>query len=274
MRLALALAVAAVVAAIGLVTERGGEPSVAARAYAALAPSTGIMHFVAEYPPATDGSTRPREGEPSVYTEYWIDRAHPRRKRIVTTIGGAVVGQVVFVDRRVPNGGLLWSRHPRTYILTGPRKPPVFWLGGPGGVDEGKDPIAVYRELLRGGVVESEREITYDGRDAVELKIVYKPPYDFVDDIWTGDRQTYIVDRHTYFPLESVFQLDPTFGGGASTTRYPEFEILPSTAQNRKLLGPVGTRRRTTRRLNSPVGPFSIAPGRGRAGARPRPARC
>jgi hypothetical protein len=238
-RAALALVLAAVVTVAGLLAEDGGEPSVAARAYAAIAPGTGIMHFVVENVPVERNPT-PRVPVPTVYREYWIDVAHPMKQRVVTTIGGRVADQYVYVNHRVraPGGVITWSRHPRTYIQRGYPGPTDRWPAEQR-IEFGLKPVEAYRELLKHGVVESQSEISYAGHDAYELKILYKPPYQFVDDIWTGDRQTYIVDRHTYYPLESTFQLDPSFGGSSSTVRYPVFETLPATAENSKLLEPV-----------------------------------
>jgi hypothetical protein len=246
MRVWFAVVVAALAAAAALVvTGHGGEPSIADKAYAAIARSGGIMHFVAEYPSREYFKIHPRPHGPAnivrgvgdVYEEYWIDLAHPRRKRIVQSAAGHVLRQQVYVDHVVPYGGTGWDQNPLTSIIQSPKDMGIYYPGSD--IRAGKDPIVAYRELLRTGNVLSESETTYRGRDAYELVIQYKPPYDLVDDVWTGDRQIYVVDRQTYFPLESTFRLDPTFGGYVTVTRYPMFEILPESSQTRALLEPV-----------------------------------
>jgi hypothetical protein len=235
LRAALVLAAVVVVAVAGALLQRGGEPSVAARAFAAITPTTGIMHFVAETPA--------EPGRETMYQEYWIDPVHPRRQRAILTIGHRVVGQGVWVAHHVLNGSTKWPGNPVTTIFQSPKvvrhREWFFDWAYFGGVRTVKNPAAVYRQLLRTGTVLSERETTFMGHDAYELDVQFRPPYDLVDSVWTGDRVKYVVDRDTYFPLQSTFQLDPTLGGGVSVTRYPVFEILPATAQNRKLLDPV-----------------------------------
>jgi hypothetical protein len=234
-RAVLALAVVALVAVAGLLLQRGGEPSVAARAYAAITPSTGIMHFVAETP--STGSREP------MYQEYWIDPAHPRRQRVVLTIGSRVVGQLVWVAHHVEDGSRRWPGNSVTTIIQAPKairkREWIFGWGYAGGVRTVGNPTAVYRDLLRTGTVLSERETTLMGHDAYELEVQFRPPYDLVDDVWTGERVRYVVDRDTYFPLESTLQLDPTMGGSTSVTRYPVFEILAQSPRTEALLDPV-----------------------------------
>jgi hypothetical protein len=233
LRLAVSFVAVALVVAGGLLTGHGDEPSIAARAYAAISPSTGIMHFVAE-----SRLRRSQTGEWRSYQEYWIDLAHPRRQRIVWSGRGRVAGQLVLVTRAAP-GRAAWNEYPLTSVSRSPGPLGKWEWGGQGGIQTGMNPIAAYRDLLHSGEVLSEDEITYEGRDAYRLVIQFKPPYDLVDDVWLGDIETYIVDRQTYFPLEATFQWDKTFGGSTSGTRYPKFEILPDTPQTRALLDPV-----------------------------------
>jgi hypothetical protein len=229
-RIALAAAVVAVVAVSGVLVEHGGEASVAARAYAAITRSSGVMHFVVEHPGARARDT--------YYAEYWIDLAHPRRQRIVYTREGLVDFQWVLVTYHVPYGTSHWSGNNKTKITHSTAAMWGWEWGGDGGILEGQNPVTAYRALLRAGTVRSERETTYHGRDAYELVVQFTPPYDLVDDVWTGSKITYIVDRHTYFPLESTFQDDPTFGGSVSDMRFPKFEILPDSPQAKALLKP------------------------------------
>jgi hypothetical protein len=233
--------VTAVAALLAAVLARGDSPSVAARAYAAISPTAGVMHFVEEQPPAhiKGGIDREHDVTATTYQEFWIDLAHPKRLRIVTSTGGRAVAQWVQVTRHVPYGSVEWKKSGavRTSIMqAAPRVPGA----GPGGVSAGQNPLAAYRDLLKNGVVLSDDETTYDGRDAYKLVVQFKPPYDLVGDVWPGDIETYIVDRTTYFPLESTYQLDFTMGGTISPfiTRFPLFEILPASPETLALLRP------------------------------------
>jgi hypothetical protein len=182
-------------------------------AYAAVSQTNGVAHYVIKYgDPATTGH----------YEEHWADLSRPGHRRIVITARGTFLRQLVYVG---PTESRMFSaegedaRQSKTVIL---REPPVP------GISDGSepnrlnlDPVQGYREMLRTGEVESEREVTVDGRPAYELKI----------------RATlraraatirYVVDRNTFYPIEHEVN-----GGGG--IRFVEYEILPA---DRSLLQP------------------------------------
>jgi hypothetical protein len=200
-------------------SDEGGPVTIVDRAYAAVTPSAGIMHFVAQY----DSPSKRH------YEEYWIDVSDPQRRRIVQSFGGRVTRQLVSPARLVPK---------KQVPLTEPPIVPAPPLDVNEVVAAGSDPVLIYRKLLHAATVLAQTEITYRGRPAYRLVVRYKPPYKLVGTVWTGERVTYIVDARTYFPLEFRWRGDPTLGGGVSVTRYPVFEILPHTARNQELLKP------------------------------------
>ena len=201
---------------------RGGDEGpvrLVDRAYAAISPRSGIMHFVAQY--GSRANAR--------YEETWVDLAAPAHRRTVQSSDGHVTRQVV--STRPAQG-----RAKRT-ASSGPVPPaPEYPTTA---VEAGNDPVLVFRKLLHVGTVLSQTAITYDGRPAYRLVIRYTPPYKLADDVWKGERVVYTVDRRTYLPLEFRWRGDRVMGGGVSVTRYPVFEMLPSTPQTRALLRPV-----------------------------------
>ncbi len=219
-----AAAVAACAAvAIVLVARSGTAPGIADKAYGAISPRSGIMHFVAQY-------DLPKRH----YAEHWIDLRRPVRQRIVYSAGGRVSahrGQIVYTGRPEPRLTAKDTNR-QTIVTAAPSAAPS------GVLTAGSDPTLVYRKLLHAGTVRSESKTVYRGRPAYRLVIDWRPPYKLVGNVWTGERLVYVVDRRTYFPLESTWRSDPSMGGGTSTIRYPVFEILPDTAQTRALLEP------------------------------------
>jgi outer membrane lipoprotein-sorting protein len=222
-----AIAVATAVAVLLAISLRGnGTPSIVSKAYAAINGRSGVMHFVVTYPES--GGRRP------YYEEYWFDLAHPSRQRIVQSAGGKVFHQLVYVGgyRKIvslPGGG----RNPLTVIMHAP--PPAEADSGADPNARGVNPILGYRQLLRSGRVLSESEIDYHGKRAYRLVIFHG--YVAGDPRLGTSRITYIVNKHTYYPLEYRV-VDNTFGT-VSVTRYLEFEILPATPAAEALLQPV-----------------------------------
>lgn len=175
-------------------------------AYAAVSQTNGVAHYVVKYgDPSTTGH----------YEEHWADLSRPGHRRIVITARGVFLRQLVYVG---PTESRMFSavgenaRESKTVIL---REPPVP------GISDGSepnrlnlDPVQGYREMLRTGDVESEREVTVDGRPAYELKI---------HTTLRGSAATirYVVDRNTFYPIEHEVN-----GGGG--IRFVEYEILPA----------------------------------------------
>ncbi len=133
------------------------------------------MHFVA----VDDDPSRPDLGR--THKEVWINLADPSRKRIVETVRGRVVVQVVFVGRSKTFSQTGWKDDPKTLILRGPAD------SGPG-VQSGNEPMQAYRRWLEQGTVVADDVTTYRGRPAYRLVIEYKPPYKLVGNVWTGER--------------------------------------------------------------------------------------
>jgi hypothetical protein len=220
-------AVAVALGATGVARLVGGpEPSIADKAYAAVSGHSGILHFVAAYGPVE--GTGPRRPAPPMYREGWINLAQTGEQRYVLTIGRRAVAQNAYDHNTVQSGTLPWIRR-----LGGGLWEPSM----EGGANLGVNPVDAYKNLLKYGEVVSEKKIDYRGGEAYELKIVLnKPSYNLVGEMGAGDRVTYIVDRHSYFPLETRVRFGGYYGGLRSSARYPVFEILPDTAQNRNLL--------------------------------------
>jgi hypothetical protein len=194
-----------------------GAPSITGRAYAAISPANGIMHFVVEH--KSSATDQP------FYEEYWIDLADPSKRRIVQTVAGRVTRQIVYVGGASKTFEQAGSDHnPITVITHAP--PQANPRNGADPNTQGFIPVIGYREMLHSGKVKSESATTVDGHAAYKLVIDAN-----------GTTVTYVVDRQTYFPLAFSSQI-PGSPQVLNTDTYPMFEIVSSSPEAAKLLQP------------------------------------
>lgn len=197
-----ALAATAAVLVVALVpaltNERGSRLDVTDQAYAALAPSDRILHYVVRYPNSLTG--RP------YYEEHWVDTSNPTHRRVVQSDNGEVIGQL-------------------TYAGNDDGQAPAPQAGGEPS-RAGLDPLSAYREMLRLGDVRSQREVTLAGKPAYEIVVQHAVR-------GVPLTTTYVVDRASFYPL-ALTNEGPD--GTVSRAEYVSYEVLDRTPQTERLL--------------------------------------
>ncbi len=197
---AAATAIAALVLVLVLVVG-GREPSLAARAYAALDERNAVLHVVIE-----QRSTRGERRLRPVLLERWQSGA---RGRVRVVADGRARLDVA------SNGDIVRTYEPRRRLVTETRSRRTA-------SDPLADPLVQFRERYRRGQVRELGQARVAGRAVREILVQAAPR-----------RIVYFVDAQTAAPVALRVQEGQ---GDFRENRYLLYERLPLTSQTRKLL--------------------------------------
>lgn len=203
-RLAVAGVVAAAVAFGALSLLPGSGPSAVARAAAALELADGtILHTV-----VVTSSTSPGGGTSTGRSESWRQQSPPYDERGVTE-GRETATADGRPEAYLPSENTLHVMRP------GAELPPSRGSAGTG--DRLLDDIGGF---LASGRARTDGTVTVNGREAVRI-------------VFAGSPSVYLVDAHTYEPIELR---DVGDDGTVVTSRYVTYESIPATPANLALL--------------------------------------
>lgn len=113
---------------------------------------------------------------------------------------------------------------------------------GPGSDGRPFDPTAAFKEAYKTGRVRFEGERVLRGRPVYVLVVDHPPERDDAGSVVSETRETFIVDRRTYLPIERRSSSENFEGGkrirGSTVESFKVYEKLPRTPENLAALRP------------------------------------